>query len=240
MHQQNELCRLATPLITLITQIRHTESYQHVEKLRAKIIADIQAFQAAALAEGYPERTVIIARYCLCTTFDEAVLQHTWGQNSIWSQQSLLAHFHKETWGGERFYILLDHMAKQPRDNNDFLEFAYTLLSLGFEGKFYGDKITLREEVRNRIFYRIRNARPKPDRALCTHWQDLSVLDSNKHQAVKLKRFGVVSVGLFAACVVLFNTLANINSKATLKQLDSIGNTPPISTFLSVRNKSTS
>lgn len=236
MHQQNELCRLATPLITLITQIRHTQSHQHVDKLRAKIIADIQTFQTAALQAGYPQKTVLMTRYCLCTTFDEAVLKQPWGQNSCWSEQTLLSHFHKETWGGERFYIILDHMAKQPREHNDFLEFAYTLLSLGFEGKFYGPSLSLREEVRNRIFYKIRNARPKPDRELCQQWQDTAVLSSNKQQSVKLKRFGVLSLGCLGICIFTFNILASMHTSKTLQQLSSIGNQPPVTTFLSVKN----
>ncbi len=232
--QTNYLIRIATPLMTLINQIRHTVEQQNTEKLRAQVSEEIQQFERQVLASGYPQKTVLMARYCLCTAFDEAVLSTPWGAKSVWAQQSLLSLFHKETWGGERFYVLLDFMAKKPRENIDFLEFAYTLLSLGFEGKFYGKNQSVREEVRNRIFYRIRNARPKPDRILCRHWRDQKVITDNQQHRVKVKRLSIVSILVLLIAVIFFNSMTYHKAAKVFNRLDKVAQISPVTTFLQV------
>ena len=47
--------------------------------------------------------SVLVIRYCLCAANDEAVCRQEWGANSNWSQNSLLAEFHNETSGGDKF-----------------------------------------------------------------------------------------------------------------------------------------
>ncbi|OGT49451.1 MAG: hypothetical protein A3F17_02745 [Gammaproteobacteria bacterium RIFCSPHIGHO2_12_FULL_41_15] len=245
MHMQqqnnpiNKLCRLTTPLMTLMTQIRHTEQQHNIVKLRAQIAEEIEQFQESALKEGYSQKTLLMARYCLCTAIDEAVLKQSWGKDSVWSEQTLLSLFHKETWGGERFYILLDHMAKNPKDNNDFLEFAYTLLSLGFEGKFYEQLLTVREEIRNRIFYRIRNARTKPDRQLCQHWHDQAIIESKTKNTTQLKRITVMSISLFMFSMIIFNSMTYSKANDVLKKLHTMATTSPVTTYLSVQEPKT-
>ena len=106
------------------------------------------------------------ACYCLCAALDEAVLATSWGTQSIWTQQSLLSMFRGETWGGERFYTITDVLVKEPRKYIFVLEFIYILLSLGFEGRYYGKGRVLRDEVRNRLFQKIRSFNSHPQKQL--------------------------------------------------------------------------
>src|SRR5690606_10844082 len=53
----------------------------------------------------------------------------------VWGQQSMVATFHRETVGGDRFYDLLARLEQDPANNIDLLEFLYMCLSLGFEGR---------------------------------------------------------------------------------------------------------
>jgi type VI secretion system protein ImpK len=46
----------------------------------------------------------------------------------------MVATFHRETVGGDRFYDLLSRLEQDPGGNIDLLEFMYMCLSLGFEG----------------------------------------------------------------------------------------------------------
>jgi type VI secretion system protein ImpK len=40
------------------------------------------------------------------------VVTSGWGNESEWSQMSLLSRFHQETFGGEKFFQLLDRLSK--------------------------------------------------------------------------------------------------------------------------------
>lgn len=58
-----------------------------------------------------------------------------WGSQSEWSQHSLLARFHNETWGGKSVRVACSP-AEDPVRYRDILEFIYLCLCLGFEGRY--------------------------------------------------------------------------------------------------------
>lgn len=232
--RKNLLMVVTTPLLTLITQIKHTSEHHNVEKLKAQIIDEIKKFEQQLTKASYPPRLIVAARYCLCTAIDEAVLSRPWGTTSIWVQQSLLSLFHKETWGGERFYIILEEMAKDPRQNIDFLEFAYNLLSLGFEGKFYGKNLAVREEIRNRIFYRIRYSKEKPDKTLSRRWLDIKPVSELRQKRSKIKKIGIFTAAAIVMIGLYYNIAVYNNASTLVTKLDGIANVSPITTFSQV------
>ena len=228
----NQLVKFAMPLITLLTHIRHTVDHPNVPALRAQIVEEIKNFERKLTNIHYPVRTIVAARYCLCTAIDEAVLSRAWGTNSVWVQGSLLSLFHKETWGGERFYLILEDMLRDIRRNIDFIELIYFLISIGFEGKFFGDENrAAREEIRNRIFYHIRHARMKPERNLSPRWKNLTLPMSSKGKKSKLIRFGVITLSILLLLEIYFNFKVYDVSKPVLKRLSSIAAVSPIATF---------
>jgi type VI secretion system protein ImpK len=148
---KNQLIANIMPVLSLIVSIRSSNFYHEVEKLRDDVIKLINNFESLCRQSGYQERTILAARYCVCTSFDETVLNTNWGASSPWVQQSLLAIEHNETWGGERFYIILQKMMTEGTSNLDFLELMYFLLSLGFEGKYYND-LAKRDKIRDEVY----------------------------------------------------------------------------------------
>ncbi len=233
--ESNALITVATPLITLITQIRHTIDHPNVAALRAQVVEEVKTFERKLSSIDYPVRTIVAARYCLCTAVDESVLSRPWGTQSVWVQGSLLSLFHKETWGGERFYMILEDMLRDVRKNIDHVELVYFLLSLGFEGKFYGDENrAAREEIRNRIFYHIRHARSKPERNLSPTWKNIKLPKSSKEKKNKLKKFGFIT--LIALLVVggIFNFKLHRVATPTLQKLNGISTVSPVTSFSQV------
>lgn len=233
--ESNLLLKAATPLITLITQLTHTVDQKNVPALKAQVIEEIKNFERRLTSVDYPVRTIVAARYCLCTSIDEAVLSREWGSRSIWLQESLLNLFQKETWGGERFYIILDDMLKNVRENIDFLELVYYLLSLGYEGKFYGNENrSTREEIRNRIFYNIRQTRNKPGRTLSAHWKITNYPVSNKDK----KRVLMKSLVFITVSILVLGIYYNLRTwhmaAPTLKRLSTIATTSPVTTYMQV------
>ncbi len=137
------------PLLSLLVTIKKTENCSDILKLRSQILLQIHSFEKKMQSLNYSSRIILAARYCLCTALDEAVLSMSWGANSAWTQQSLLAIAHNETCGGERFYIIIDNMLNNSKNNLEFLELAYLILSLGFEGKYYDNKAKRNEIIAN-------------------------------------------------------------------------------------------
>lgn len=228
----NPLLRAASRLITLMTQIRHTVEHNHVAALRAQIIDEIRKFEGVLTAVQYPLRFITASRYCLCAALDEAVLSQSWGTKSVWIQGSLLSFFHKETWGGERVYIILEHMLKEGRRCIDFVELIYFLLSLGFEGKFFGEKNRpAREEIKNRVFYCIRHMKAKPEKNLSAPRKEndwTAFVATHKHKMKKMIRFTLL---FFLIISAFFNYKAYRASEPVLKELNRTAIISPVTVF---------
>lgn len=171
----NALLTAAAPLLALMTQLRALPTHQDVPGLHRQVTAAIQQFELDANAAGLAPEHVLSARYALCASLDETVLGTPWGSHSMWSTQTLLSVFHKETWGGEKFFTILDRVMQAPQRNLDLLELLYLCLALGFEGKY---KIQDRGQVQlaaiqDDLFRLIRRERGEFERRLSPHWEGI-------------------------------------------------------------------
>lgn len=140
-----------------------------VDVLRNRMEAEIRGFEAQAMAENIDSAQVLAARYMLCTAVDEVIGRSEIGESGEWSRLALLSTFHSETWGGEKFFNMLERCIQQPARNLYLLELMYLLLSLGFEGKYHvmdRGPIAL-ESLRDKLYRQIRLLRgePNPDLA---------------------------------------------------------------------------
>ncbi len=131
----NQLVALGTPLFALLGRIRNRAQHPDPEKLRQSVMAEVRNFENNALKAGEDAQKVKVARYALCATLDDVVLNTPWGEQSSWAMQSMVGTFHRETVGGDRFFDLLARLEQDPGTNIDLLEFLYSCLSLGFEGR---------------------------------------------------------------------------------------------------------
>ena len=80
---------------------------------------EIHKFEERARTAGIANETVLAARYALCASLDEAVLSTPWGAQSEWAQQTLLVALHREAWGGEKFFEMLDRISRDPARHID-------------------------------------------------------------------------------------------------------------------------
>ncbi len=234
---ENPFILAANPLLTLMTQIKHCSSEPDLNKIRSTIIKQINLF-AHTLLRNIPKQRVLAAHYCLCTTIDEVILKTKWGVKSIWSQQSLLSLFHKETWGGERFYIILENISKEPRENLLILEFLYLLLNLGFEGKYFDKNKTIRDEIRNRVFERIRIIRGKSASILSAHWKDQEAMLAKKQSRSFLKGLLTCTILLLILITSIVNIKAHFKTKGTILVLNSLAKESAISIYSQLLNRS--
>lgn len=172
----NPIEKAASVLLNLLSQIRNTSTHPNPTGLHKQLATEIKNFETTAQKAGVQDKAIFIARYVLCTTIDEFVMSTPWGANSIWSSQSLLSMFHKETRGGERFFQLLTKLSQDPSRNIDLLELLYICLSLGFQGRYRmsPNGINELEEIRESLYYTIRQQHEPPEPELSLHWEGMN------------------------------------------------------------------
>jgi type VI secretion system protein ImpK len=208
----NPLVANASVLLNAVPTIRRTLNHADPAGLRQYLLRAITDFETRARAAGASPEHVLIARYALCTMIDEAVANMPWGASPEWVQQSLLVTLHREGFGGEKFFQLLDKAMEDPRRNLDLLELMYVCIALGFEGRYSvieNGRAEL-DAVRDRVYSAIRRERGEYERELSGKWK------GQPRPARPLVRrlsawivFAAVAVVLFALYLAFALTLAS-------------------------------
>ncbi|AMX03987.1 type IV secretion protein DotU [Microbulbifer thermotolerans] len=169
----NPLVAAASKLLGAVIKLRATANHDNVPDLHKRLTREIQNFEREARQLSLSPETVLTARYLICTVVDEVVLSTPWGSASGWSQHSLLSLFHKETFGGEKCFAILQRMLEVPGNHLELLELFYLCLSLGFQGKY---RLVQRgheqlEQIRDTLYQTIERHRPPMERDLSPHWR---------------------------------------------------------------------
>jgi len=215
-------------LLALLTRINGSHSQSDPLALKNKIIHEIQQFQITAQTEGIDPQTISSARYVMCTVLDEAVLNTPWGNNSGWSQQSLLSQFHKEVSGGVRFFDLLKSLAQNPSKNRGLLELMYVCLALGFEGRYRlieGGKNKL-AGIREWLYQILQQEGGRGEQTLSPHWEGVTDKRNPLTRFIPLWVFGAVAAALLAIMFSVFLFQLNSDSDPVFRQIFAIK--PPV------------
>ncbi len=210
----NPLVAAANPLLNLVPQLRNTLQHSDPVRLRADLLAAITEFEANAQVNGVPPEHIVVARYAICTVLDEAVSFTPWGGTAQWAQSSLLVTLHKEGWGGEKFFQLLDKMGEDPRLNLDLLELMYVCLCNGFSGRYRvmdNGKEQL-EHIRERLHDVIRKERGEFEQDLSPKWQ--GVARKPRKLLRKLPPWVVLAVSLFVLFGVFLALTILLNNRS--------------------------
>ncbi|MCC4619235.1 type IVB secretion system protein IcmH/DotU [Xanthomonas cassavae CFBP 4642] len=169
----NPLVQAATPLLLLAVQLRHSAQLPEVARLREQVMAQIRRFEQRAQQGGAPVEAVTAARYVLCALLDEAVLNAPWGERSGWSQKTLLVVFHSESYGGAKFFQILERLCADVRRHLDLIELMYLCLALGFVGRYQIEAGGLARlgEIQDDLYRRIRAERGAAPDSLAPRWR---------------------------------------------------------------------
>ena len=221
----NPLVDVATALLALSGQLRSTASHPDVAGLREHVVQQIRIFEQNARSSGVIPETALAARYVICAFLDETVLRTPWGSEGIWATQSLLSTFHNETWGGEKFFLILDRMLQEPARNLDILELMYICLSLGFEGRFgvLDNGRTKLVEVQDNLFRTIRMQRGDFERELSPHWRGVEDRRNMLVRYVPLWVVGALAGVLLLVTYAGFRFILENSADPIYDTLDTIG-----------------
>lgn len=132
----NPFLSLSSDIFKQIDNLQNSYDIGSLSDVRNSLIEDIEYFTEASAKKGIENSQVMLARYVLSTFCDELICTTYWGKDNNWANSSLLGHFYNETYGGDKFFKILDQLLRAPAKYIDLLELMYICLSLGFEGKY--------------------------------------------------------------------------------------------------------
>ncbi|WP_077443627.1 type IVB secretion system protein IcmH/DotU [Rhodanobacter sp. C05] len=221
----NALVQAASPLLLLAVQLRNSVSQPDAAHLREQVIAQVRQFETNAQAAGIASQTITAARYVLCTMIDESVMNTPWGQQSGWAAKTLLVVFHGESYGGEKFFIILDRLCADFSRHIDLIEMMYICLTLGFGGRYQIEangraKLT---DIQEDLYRRIKGQRAPAAEELAPHWKGL---EDRRNPLVRYVPLWVIVAA--GACLLLggflyFYTRLNELSSPVSAQVAQIG-----------------
>lgn len=199
----NPLVRAASALLMLSGQLRGTLGGPEIPSLRRYSLDEIRRFEDRARASGIANEVVLAARYALCAALDEAVLSTPWGAQSEWAQQTLLVALHREAWGGEKFFDMLDRIAQDPKRHIDLMELLYLCMTFGFAGKYQvEDRGHSRlSDVQHDLYRKIRDYRGAPPPELSLRWKGLH---DRRNPLIRYVPWWVVGAAALAIVVVTY------------------------------------
>ena len=210
----NPFISLAKPIFIHIDRLLHTYDLGDVGNVHVLLIEEIEAFTQNAAKENIDSSEVLVARYLLCTFLDELICTTHWGKNNDWARDSLLGHFYRETYGGEKFFQLLTKLLASPANNIHLLEFMYVCISLGFEGKYRiqtRGKMEL-DAIRENLYKQIKTVHGRQSQTFYTEPK----ASAQKHHYVYKAPYIALTIGVLAILSVVYITLSvSLNGQET-------------------------
>ncbi|GAA0264106.1 DotU family type VI secretion system protein [Rhodanobacter caeni] len=228
----NPLVQAASPLLLLAVQLRLSASQPNAAHLREQVITQVRKFESHAQAAGIPAQTVVAARYVLCAMLDESVLNAPWGEHSGWAQKTLLVTFHGESYGGAKFFQILERLCADFARHVDLIELMYICLALGFGGRYQietGGRARL-AEIQEDLYRRIKAQRAPAAEELAPHWRGVEDRRNPLVRYVPLWVIAAAAAALLLAGFVYFYSRLNDLSAPASAQIAQIGlesATPP-------------
>lgn len=158
--QNQPFLRALRTLYFEIHLVERGDSNLNSTRLREKIIQLMDNHMKVLAELGYENTHIMIIRYILSTFIDELLGAVQWKGADGWlNQHSILGHYYKETYGGEKFFQLLNQFVQEPSKYMQHMKLVYVCLSLGYKGKYariQNDNGQI-EKVRQELYSHIKN-----------------------------------------------------------------------------------
>lgn len=206
IYRDNPGLALAVPIFEMLVHLQG-EPFVDVRAVHAQMLEELHVFETRAAAQGLSHQHIQLILYALAATADDTILQTPWAKDSDWTSKTLISAYFQETWGGERFFTLLQQMMTAPLTAVREIEFYFFCIEFGFEGKYRlasngpGELSRIQDD----LFQFLRSVRGtiKPDLSPAWHGLDLG---RSKPQDLMVYWLG--ALGALCALLVLFLVLS--------------------------------
>jgi type VI secretion system protein ImpK len=218
------LLQLASPLLISGSRIRAMPQHANPSALRAALVEAMKKFESSARAAGLPNDQVIAGRYLLCTFVDECASSTPWGGSGAWSSQSLLVLFHNESWGGEKLFQLLGKLAENIGVNRSLLELIYTILAMGFEGRYrvLDNGRGQLDAVREKLALMLRNQSGSAPVELSPQWEGVRAAGGRLRDGIPLWVVATVAAVALAIVFVFLRVVISSRSDDAFSSLQAL------------------
>jgi len=168
---------------------------------------------------GYENTDIMIVRYILATFIDEQMGSIEWPDGEAWANHSLLGHYYQETYGGEKFFQLLAHFAKDPDKYLEHMKLIYACLSLGYKGRYSISNHTdiKIEGIRQHLYERIKNHEKNGEKFYKEH--PVSQIKHKLTLFVPYKFMFIAAFVIVAAVYGVFTTIVIDNERGLIDTL---------------------
>jgi type VI secretion system protein ImpK len=220
----NPLVANASEILALHAELRLTAQHANPAGLRNQLVDKIRSFEKNLKSANYANEIIVSARYVICTSLDEAVLNTPWGVQSGWAQHSLLSTFHNETFGGEKFFLIMGRLLESPAKYVEALELIYLILAGGFAGKYKLDPrghLQL-EEIKDNLYRTILLHRGDFERDLSPRWQGLPPQSKNIAEYVPMWVIASLFLFVMLLCYTGFRIWLDHTTSPVAEQLNTL------------------
>ena len=221
--KRNLLLDEASNLLVMAGQLRLSSSPQQIDVLRQDIIEKITLY-IATIEPHYPEKQVANAGICLCSLIDQNILKTSWGKESGWGRESILAELYHTAQTKELMGIIRDELASY-NPTIDILELYYTCLRMDF--KSISDDDNLVQELTHALYEKIRHASLDEQAPLSHHLLSASSKPIKQLWSVLLWVVPACSIAVLALTYIIFSHLLNDSFQSVQVHLDSVGDETP-------------
>lgn len=211
----NAALALAAPVFHLLVKAQSAEQHD-AASLHKLILAKLSTFEQAAAARGLSAQHVQLTLYALAATADDIVLHTPWGKDSDWSSQTMISTYFQETWGGERFFALLQQMRAAPHAVFREIEFYYFCIQFGFQGRFRlapGGASELLQ-IRDELYHYLRSVRGTIQSELSPAWRGIPAA---RAKPVGTRRYWIAAGAVLLGLGALFGVFTTVLMGRSLK-----------------------
>ena len=190
-----------------------------IQTLKRRLIEKMDYHTRLFAEQGIENTHVMIVRYVISTFVDELLGTMDWHDGEAWANHSLLGHYYQETYGGEKFFQLLEQFAQEPSKYMQHMKLMYTCLSLGYRGKYSLSNNTdgQIESIRQELYTRIKNYDTQEERFYKDH-----PISSRKHKLtlhIPYKMFILGGLVIMGIVYGIFTSMVTDNEEALIEIL---------------------
>ena len=221
----NPLIDAARVVFAVVGRLRLTTNAPNAEVFRNQMMQQIKQFDTALAEARVPQEIGLSARYALCAFIDETVLSTPWGNTSGWGQRTLLNQWHKEGWGGEKFFAIAQKALGDPSRFLHLIEFLFVCLCFGFQGRYrvLPQGMAQLAEIQDAMHRAIRQQRGGGERDLSARWQGVQDKRNPLIRYVPLWVVGAVCTALLAAAFLGYRLVLSGTADPMAAEVNEIG-----------------
>ena len=233
LNNPNLIAETAKPLLRILTNIPKEMTQNGVDAFRNILEDEIEIFFRIGEHLSLKREHLVTARYCICTALDEAINRTSWGGGDetglgLWPKESLLSTFHKDSYGGDKLFLLTGKLSANPGEHIDVLELIYYLLELGFEGRYRHDPNGKRqlEAIQNRLLNIINSERKTNTFSLAPHWEPVSEIRKKTGWRFPARLTMLIAAIILAGQFLWYKFNLNTQAEKLAYQITNIGDIP--------------